>query len=346
MASLPLAGLFGIALIAVLYVGKVVLMPLAFAFVFALVLRPTVRALGRLYLPASFASALVLLGIVGAVGGTVMYLSEPAIEWVDQMPRALRLLEQRTRPLRRPVQDVSELAGSVDRLIQVDKSRKGPPPREVAIERPSLMETGVDVVIELVSGIVVMMIALYFLLVASPESLARMLGFAQSDPVEESATALVRGLEQRVSQYLRVVVVINASLGLAVGASLMLLGMPNPVLWGVVAAVLTFVPYVGPLVGVLAVALASIVTFPTLSQAALPPLTYAVLATIEGNLLTPLVLGTRLKIDPLILFVWLVLWGSLWGIGGAVLAAPLLALIKLACDQNAAWSGLGRWLEG
>lgn len=346
MGSIPLTGLFMLALIALLYVGKVVLMPLAFAFVFALALRPAVRALGRLYLPASLASALVLLGIMGTVGGAVMYLSEPAIEWVDRMPRALRMVEQRTRPLRRPVEDVSELAGSVDRLIQVDKNRKGTQPREVTLERPSLMEAGVGAVMELLTGIVVMMIALYFMLVASQESLARMLGFAQSDPVEESATALVRRLEQQVSQYLRVAVVINASLGFAVGASLMLLGMPNPVLWGVLAAVLTFVPYLGPLVGVLAVALASIVTFPTLSQAALPPLAYMVLATIEGNLVTPLVLGTRLKINPLILFVWLVLWGSLWGIGGAVLAAPLLALIKLACDQNVAWSGLGRWLEG
>lgn len=346
MVSVPLVGLFVIALIGLLYVGKVVLMPFAFAFVIALVLRPTVRLLSRLWLPASLASAVVLLGIMGAALGSVMYLREPAIEWMDRMPRALRLVEQRTRALRQPVQDVSELAGSVDRLIQVDPGRKGAQPREVKLERPSLLEEGVGAVIELLTGVVVMLIALYFMLVASQESLARMLGFASGQQPDESATALVRRLEQQVSQYLRVVVVINGALGVAVGGSLALLGMPNPVLWGVLAAVLTFVPYLGPLVGVLAVALASVVTFPNLSQAVLPPLVYMVLATLEGNVITPLVLGSRLKVSPLILFVWLVLWGALWGIGGAVLAAPLLALIKLACDQNAAWSGLGRWLEG
>lgn len=346
MVSIPVVGLFVIALLALIYVGKVVLMPLTFAFVIALVLRPTVRALGRLRLPPSLASVLVLVGIMGGVGGAAMYLSEPAVEWVDRMPRAVRMVEQRTRSLRQPVHDVSELAGSVDRLIQVDKDRKGAQPRAVTIERPGLMEAGVGVVVEFVSGLIIMLVALYFLLVASPESLARTLGFSQPDPLEEVPTPLVRRLEQQVSRYLGVVVAINAALGVAVGTALMFLEMPNPLLWGVVAAVLTFVPYVGPLVGVLAVALAAIVTFPTLSQAAWPPLAYMGLATLEGHVITPLLLGARLKISPLILFVWLVLWGALWGIGGAVLAAPLLALVKLACEQNAAWAGLGRWLEG
>ncbi len=351
-APVPITGLFLIALLALLYVGKLVLMPVVFALVLALVLRPTVRALSKLWIPASLASALVLTTIMGAAAVGVMRLSEPAVEWAEKMPRALRMVEQRTRGLRKPVEDVSELAGSVDRLIQVNK---GPKPREVALDRPSLLEVGMGAIVELITGATVMLIALYFMLIAPPESLARIFGFTRGAPTMDAAVgapdagaavALVRRLEQQVSQYLRIVVVINAGLGLAVGTVLAALGMPNPVLWGVLAAVLTFVPYLGPLLGVLAVALASIVTFPDLAQAALPPLSYMVLATIEGNLLTPLVLGRRLKIHPLILFVWLLLWGALWGIGGAVLAAPTLALIKLASDENPAWSPLSRWLEG
>lgn len=331
------------ALIGFAYVGKAVLMPLAFALLVGLVLRPSVRLLSRMKIPASISAAVVLLGILGSLGFGVMSLSEPAVAWAERMPHALKLVERRTRPFLRPMENVSEIAGSVDRLIQVDKSTKA---RTVAIDRPGLLELGFGVIVELVAGAIVMFIALYFLLVARQESLTRMLGLTHDQQTQSMAATMLPRLEQQVSRYLRVVTAINASLGLAVGIALMLLGMPNPALWGALAAVLTFIPYVGPMVGVGAVALASIVTFPDLSQAMQPPLAYMALATLEGHLFTPLVLGSRLKISPLILFVWLVFWGALWGIGGAVLAAPMLALIKLACDQNPGWLGVARWLEG
>jgi len=342
-SSLALNGLFVMALIVFAYVGKAVLMPLAFAFLVGLVLRPSVRLLSRMKIPASISAAVVLLGILGSMGFGVVSLSEPAVEWAERMPHALKVVERRTRPLLQPMENVSEIAGSVDRLIQVDKSHTT---RKVELDRPGLMELGFGVIVELVMGAVVMFIALYFMLVARQESLTRMLGLAHHDHTASMAATMLPRLEQQVSRYLRVVAAINVSLGVAVGVSLMLLGMPNPALWGALAAVLTFIPYLGPMVGVGAVALASIVTFPDLSQAMEPPLVYMALATLEGHLITPLVLGSRLKVSPLILFVWLVFWGALWGIGGAVLAAPMLALIKLACDQNPAWIGVARWLEG
>jgi predicted PurR-regulated permease PerM len=233
------------------------------------------------------------------MGFGVVSLSEPAVAWAERMPHALKVVERRTRPFLRPMENVSEIAGSVDRLIQVDKSNA----RTVALDRPGLMELGFGVIVELVMGAVVMFIALYFMLVARQESLTRMLGLAHDHHTASMAATMLPRLEQQVSRYLRVVTAINASLGLAVGISLMLLGMPNPALWGALAAVLTFIPYLGPMVGVAAVALASIVTLPDLSQAMQPPLVYMALATLEGHLITPLVLGSRLKISPLILFV-------------------------------------------
>jgi predicted PurR-regulated permease PerM len=110
--------------------------------------------------------------------------------------------------------------------------------------------------------------------------------------------------------------------------------MPNPVLWGVVAGLLHFVPYVGAAVGVSALGLAAFVTLPTLGDAVLPPLLYLLFTAIEANLVSPFVLGRAFHLNPLVIFVWLVFWGWLWGIGGAVIAVPLLVLLKITCDQS------------
>jgi len=125
-----------------------------------------------------------------------------------------------------------------------------------------------------------------------------------------------------------------------------LLGMPNPLLWGGLAAVLTYVPYLGPAVGIGLVALASFVTFPTMGTALLPPLVYFGLASLEGNLVTPLVLGHSFRLSPLVVFVWLSVWVWLWSVPGAMLAAPLLMLLRIVCEENPRLAGLGNLLGG
>jgi predicted PurR-regulated permease PerM len=137
-----------------------------------------------------------------------------------------------------------------------------------------------------------------------------------------------------MSAYLGAVTLVNLGLGCVLTALLFLLGMPNPWLWGGLAAVLTYVPYVGPAIGIALVALASFLAFPTPGAAILPPLAYMGLASLEGNIVTPLVLGRAFAVRPLVLFVWLALWAWLWSIPGAILAVPLLMLFKFVCDET------------
>jgi predicted PurR-regulated permease PerM len=139
-----------------------------------------------------------------------------------------------------------------------------------------------------------------------------------------------------MSRYLGTVVVINTVLGLLVSLAFYLLGLPNAFLWGALAAVAHFVPYLGSLVGVATVAAVSVVSFKSLSDALWPPLVYLILASLEGNIVSPLVLGRTFRLDALVVFIWLLFCAWLWGVAGAVIAVPLLVLIRLTCEKSPA----------
>jgi predicted PurR-regulated permease PerM len=147
---------------------------------------------------------------------------------------------------------------------------------------------------------------------------------------EEVAAALQAGMQR----YLVTVVTVNALLGCAVGVGLFCVGMPNPALWGVMAMVVNFVPYLGSFLGVLVVGGVSLVSFPTTADAMVAPGIYLLLTIVEGQIVTPLALGSRFSIDPLLIFVWLVFWGWLWGAAGAIVASPFLMLIKLVSEMS------------
>jgi predicted PurR-regulated permease PerM len=137
-----------------------------------------------------------------------------------------------------------------------------------------------------------------------------------------------------MSRYLGTVFCINLTVGTLVGTGMFFLHMPNPVLWGALATIVNFVPYVGPLVGILTVGAVALATFDKTTACLAPPLFYLVLASIEGNMITPLILGRTTELDPLAIFIWLLFWGWLWGVPGAIVAVPMLMLIKLTCEKS------------
>jgi predicted PurR-regulated permease PerM len=185
-----------------------------------------------------------------------------------------------------------------------------------------------------VAELLVTLFAAYFLLLDGDTLLERLFRLLPGTPDRHRVGSMINEIEARMGQYLRTVTAINVGLALALGAVLHALGMPNPWLWAGLAGILNYVPYLGAGVGIVTVGLASFATFRDTSAAILPPLVYLGLATIEGNILTPLVLGRAFKISPLVVFVWLVFWGWLWSIPGAIVAVPLLMLIKITCEQS------------
>jgi predicted PurR-regulated permease PerM len=137
---------------------------------------------------------------------------------------------------------------------------------------------------------------------------------------------------------------VNVGFGIAVGSGLWLVGMPNPILWGILAGVLNYVPYLGGLVGYIIVGFVALTVFDTTGRALMAPGVYFLLNIIEGNIITPAILGRELTLNPVMIFAWLIFWGWIWGIPGALLAIPLLTMTKIIADNIEILTPLGSFL--
>jgi len=329
--SLALIGLLLIAVGVVLYLARVVFIPLAFALMLSFLLSPLMTRLERMRLPRPLAAALIVLALLGGAGFGALQLAEPAADWVSRSPAVLQTLERKVRPWRRPVKDVSQLAERVERMAQVDDKKA---PQEVTLERPSMLSSALDTVSSVGAGALVVMFALYFMLLSGQVLMGRVIAWVPDLRSQRRTADVLESIQRGMSRYLATLFCINLTVGTAVGTGMFFLHMPNPVLWGALAAIVNFVPYVGPFVGILTVGAVALATFDKPAAGLAPPLFYLILTSIEGNLITPLILGRTTELDPLAIFVWLLFWGWLWGVPGAIVAVPMLMLIKLTCEKS------------
>jgi predicted PurR-regulated permease PerM len=176
-----------------------------------------------------------------------------------------------------------------------------------------------------------MFILVYFLLAYDGVFLGKIVKTLPRFNDKKKAVCILQEIEQHVSRYLLTVTLINIGLGIAVGTTVGLLGLPNPVLWGALVAVLNFVPYLGALTGIVCMTIGAALSYPSLGYALLFPACYLVLASIEGNLVTPFVMGRSLTLNPVVILLSITFWGWLWGIAGIILAVPILAAFKIFC---------------
>jgi predicted PurR-regulated permease PerM len=328
--TVPTLGLLLIAVGCVLYLARVVFIPLTFALMLSFLLSPVVTWFQHRGLPRAVGAALVATLLLGGGGFAAVELATPAADWIARSPGVFQTLERKVRPWRRPVKSVSELAQRVERITQVDERKA---PQEVTLEKPGMLSTALDTVWAVAAGALVTLFALYFTLLTGDVLLARVIAWVP-DLSQRRTAEVILSIQRGMSRYLRTVFVINLAVGCAVAIAMYVLHMPNPLLWGALALLVNFVPYVGPFVGILTVGAVALVSFPDTTAALWPPLVYLVLASVEGNVITPLILGRTCELDPLVIFVWLLFWGWLWGIPGAIVAVPLLMLIKLMCERS------------
>lgn len=329
-------GLFLLAVLAVLRVAREFLLPLVIAALLALLLDPAVRGLRHLRLPRSLATGLLLIAFLAFLGTGVSLTAQPAREYLAQAPQKLHKIEHRLKRLMRPVEEVSEAAKQVSKMTDISEKSTG----QVSVtNEPTLEQSLFDGTQNFLAGTAVTFILTFFLLSSGDVLVTR---WADLLGDRRRFLHIARQIQRDVSGHLWTISLINAALGVCVGLVCWWSGLPNPVLWGVVAALFNFVPYLGAAAGVVIVAGVSLLTFDSPLEALQAPTAYLVLTSLEGSFLTPMVLGHRFSLHPAIVFVGLLFWSYLWGVAGALLAVPILLILKIVCDNVPRLRSLGQ----
>ncbi|HWM93795.1 MAG TPA: AI-2E family transporter [Thermoanaerobaculia bacterium] len=339
--SLALTGMFILAAFYTLYFGRAFFLPIILAMLLNFLLSPVVRALKRLRIPNALGAALVVFGLLGGISWGVYELSGPAYEWAQKAPQTMRRLERKLREFKKPVQTMSKATEQVEKITQVGG---GSQPQTVQVTTETLGERMFSRATELVAGGVVMFILLFFLLASGDLFLRKLIRVLPSLADKRRAVEIARQIETDISAYLVTITMINVALGLAVWGILSFLGVPNPLLWGVLATVTNYIPYLGALVMIAVLAMVGFLTFDNTTQAMMVPLSFVGLNILESYVVTPLVLGHRLTLNPVVIFIGLTFWGWLWGITGALLAVPIMVVLKIFCDHSEPLRPIGEFL--
>src|SRR5437867_1939478 len=347
--SIALTGVLVLGLIAFARAAKPFLMPIVLALLLNFLLKPMVSALCRVHLHRAIGAAIVLVLFIGLISTGLYRLNKPASEWLSKAPESLQALENRVR----------ELLNHADRFLKRARGASEAPPEKAADEpirkdsrRFSWAEKLVNVGAILgytagfLSGSLETLVLLYFLLASGDLFLKKLVRVLPKLREKKEAVEIVREVEHNISAFLFTITIINACVALIIGLAMLLVGLPNPVLWGVLAGILTFIPYFGPLSMALVLVLAGFLSFESTGQALLPALIYLGVHTLESNFLTPTVLGRRLTLSPVIIFVSLMFWTWLWVMPGALLAVPLLMTFKIFCDHFRMLAPIGEFLSG
>lgn len=322
--------LFVLAVFYTLFLTRDLMLPIVLALLLYFLLRPGVRALQRIHVPVYLASGLVVLALVGAVGYGIYSLSEPIADWVQKAPEIARQVERKVRPIKQKVQEVDKAAAQVEKMTSVVEQSSAP---TVQVRTTNIRAAIWGKAQPLLSGAVVMFFLLYFLLATGERLTQRVAELASTRDGMRQVLDIVDGIERNVSRHLSAVTLINAGLGICVAVMTYAFGMPNPLLWGAMAMLFNFVPYVGSMVTLTVLTIVALLTFDAASYALLVPAAFLVLATIEGQVIAPFVLGRRLSLNPVIVFLGIIFWGWLWGPAGALLAVPILVTLKIICDH-------------
>ncbi|NQV24170.1 MAG: AI-2E family transporter [Rhodopirellula sp.] len=344
-APLSIRLLAGLAVAYTFYFARALLFPIVMAIILAALLRPIVRWMKRRRIPEEFGAVLVIAGLVGTIGYGATRLVEPAQEWFQHPEKKVQELESKLRSIRQPIADVENVADKMNEAATGDSSEENKPIK-VTVKQPSLVNNVISSTGQMMAGAAITLALLYFLLVRGNMLLCQVVQITPTRRGKRDAVELVHKIEQGVSSYLLSVTIINVFLGATIGIVMWLIGLPTPALWGTLAALLNFIPYVGGFVGCVMVFLVGVLSFDSLSSAVVAPLAYFVINTIEGNLITPALLGRRMSLNPIFVFLSLAFWGWIWGIGGVVLAVPLLTVIKIASEQFDSLESLATLLSG
>ena len=321
-----------VVVILVLYtcaMAEAVIVPLLVSILFGLMLAPAVRLLERFHIPRALGSLVVVALTIAIVVSAISSLASPAQQWMQRMPRALGRIEIVLRDVRRPLQAATEATRELGKLAAMDEAN----PVRVVDASPGPFAQAMSAAPAALAGVVVSIVLTFLFLLHGDALLRKFVTLAPHFRAKRDLVEATRHAQRELSMYMITITLINGGLGLATAGALYLMHVNDPLLWGGIAALLNYAPFIGPLITAVALLVVGFTEFATPGLALAVPGVFLGLHLLEGQLITPHLVGRRLALDPVMVFLAMILLGWMWGVAGLLLAVPLLACAKIIAER-------------
>lgn len=318
IADVSVTGLFALALLAALYLMKEVIVPIILAWVVANILLPVVSWMERRGLPRIAAVAVVTLAMLTVLLIVVALLSLPLTYWLGRATELGAMIREKLQSMAGPLDFVKELTQAVGQVT-------GSPGTGLRVEESTNIVSGIiGILTPAVTQGILFLGALIFYMIYHKQIKNRSVLVLPGREARLTALRIYADIERNTTVYFGTFTIVNLGLGLTTTVLAYVVGLPNPMLWGVLAAVLNYIPYIGPVITTAVLFLIGLFTFPTTSEALVAPLVYIAMTTIEGHFITPALMGRRMTLNPFAVFLAIGFWTWMWGPIGAFVAVPIL----------------------
>jgi predicted PurR-regulated permease PerM len=326
--------------------GREFLLPVTLAFFIALAFRPAVRRLSRLGIPAWLATSVFMAILIICAAGFVYAVSGPVAGWIADAPSYAKSFSEKLTDLRASFESVTHLTESIQKAADTAAAA---PAKEVVVADNSPMlafvAQGTGYSASVVTTVVLTLVIAAFMMASGDLFYEKIVRVLPTLSDKKRALRVVYDVETEVSSYLLMVTAINAALGVSIALAFYFLGMPLAYLWGLLAFLFNYIPFVGAIAGVALSGFMAVAVFDSLTYAMVIPLAYAVINGVENQLITPVFLGRRLQINSVAILLALTFWSWEWGIAGTMLAVPILVTIKVFSDHLDGMQGIGEFLS-
>ena len=329
-----------------LYLARPVVLPVFLASVAGMTLKPLIRWLSGCRVPPAFSAAVVLVLLISTSGIGFFYLGQPAMRWMNEAPQHMTELRQRTQKLFPRLERFSQAAAAVNNLGATKDERKEEQKNAPTVEVRDAR--GASVILNwtgtLLVGIAETLVLIYLLLASGDLFMQKLVHIMPTLSDKKRAVEMSHEVQRNISNYLFSVSLINVGLGVFAGTGLYLIGVPNAAMWGMILTLFNYVPYFGPVLGMLLLGIVGLISFDTVWLSVLPFSWYLLLHLVEANLVTPMVLGRRFTLNPVVIFISLIFWTWLWGVPGALMSVPILVSIKAIAERVPALAHVNEFL--
>ncbi|QOZ66210.1 AI-2E family transporter [Bradyrhizobium arachidis] len=322
---ISVVGLFVLALAGIAYSMASVVVPVLLAWVIAMVLLPVVDGLERRGLSRPLTSTVLVFLLIASMVVIVGVLTVPLTYWVGRTSELGVLLKERLQTLGNPLAFFEEIGNALSQVTGEDQSASA-----VNLSSPNIVTAILSVLTPLVSQALIFVVALVFHLIYQRDIQSGMLLLFQNHSARQTATDILKDIQVNTSIYFGTLTVVNICLGIAATVLTWLVGLPHPFLWGMLAAVLNFIPYLGPATIIATLFVVGLIAFSALSHAVIAPIAYLGITVLEGQVITPTLIGHRLTINPFLVFLSIACWTWMWGPVGAFLGVPILLCAMVA----------------